>query len=295
MSAINITPITIVKDEQLPDIFILKIGTELFYRITDISLFLGYKNSISIIKLKDDYKCNLKTLMELITNNDIKQQNIIKESKDITMTRLTLNSQFTDFNGLKIIISRCRRKHAALNAERNLNLQASNNKCIQAKIEYLLIPYLHHWNIMYEHEKTITIASTRYRIDIVLPLFRIAIEIDEHGHADRDKIHENNRQSQLEQIGYYFVRLNPHHNQRKPLELIVAEFWRKDLWPVLRNRNFNSLNTRRLQLKNDEKAILNIKHEDNIMQVQIVCICKIVMYYYLQLYIFIINYHISKN
>lgn len=295
MTAFNRTLITIVKEAQMPNVLILKVGEKIFYRVTDIALYLGYKSSIPLSKLKGDYNCNLKTLMEIMQEVGA-QKRIIINSKDNTMSKLTPISQFTDFDGFRAIVKGCKRKHGAINAERILNLNPSN-KCIQAKIEYLLIPYFKHWNIAYEHEKTVIIATSRYRIDIALPDFRIAIEIDEHGHADRDQVYENNRQMQLEQQGYYFVRLNPHQS-RKSLELIVAGFWRNNLWPVLRNRNPSILDARRHQLKSYPSESGNItlttSHKQNIMQLYIICLAIVVIYNHLRLILFVTYYTNNK-
>jgi hypothetical protein len=50
----------------------------------------------------------------------------------------------------------------------------------------------------------------KYRIDFYLVDYRIAIEIDEHNHDDRDPQYESNRQKQLEKkLNCTFVRCDP--------------------------------------------------------------------------------------
>ena len=49
-----------------------------------------------------------------------------------------------------------------------------------------------------------------YMIDFYLPERKLAIEVDELGHFDRDQITENKRQKELEEyLGCTFIRINP--------------------------------------------------------------------------------------
>ncbi len=50
----------------------------------------------------------------------------------------------------------------------------------------------------------------RYRIDLYLPDYKIAIEVDEYGHRDRDPKYEEYRESFLKRtLGCKFFRVNP--------------------------------------------------------------------------------------
>ena len=49
-----------------------------------------------------------------------------------------------------------------------------------------------------------------YRIDLYLPGQKLAIEIDENNHADRDPSYEQTRQARREEeLGCKFLRINP--------------------------------------------------------------------------------------
>ena len=49
-----------------------------------------------------------------------------------------------------------------------------------------------------------------YRIDLYLPSLKLAIEIDENNHADRDPSYERARQQHIqEELGCKFLRINP--------------------------------------------------------------------------------------
>ena len=49
-----------------------------------------------------------------------------------------------------------------------------------------------------------------YRIDAYFPKYKLAIEIDEHGHNDRDIDYEIKRQKAIEnKLGSEFIRINP--------------------------------------------------------------------------------------
>ena len=43
---------------------------------------------------------------------------------------------------------------------------------------------------------------------LLLKKYRLLVEIDEKGHADRDSDYEKRRQKELEKLGYYFIRIN---------------------------------------------------------------------------------------
>ena len=49
-----------------------------------------------------------------------------------------------------------------------------------------------------------------YRIDIYIPKYKLAIEIDEQGHNNRDIDYEIERQKAIEkELGCEFIRINP--------------------------------------------------------------------------------------
>ena len=47
-------------------------------------------------------------------------------------------------------------------------------------------------------------------IDFYFPKYKLAVEIDELGHADRDSVKEKERQTEIaEYLGCKFIRINP--------------------------------------------------------------------------------------
>ena len=49
-----------------------------------------------------------------------------------------------------------------------------------------------------------------YRIDLYFHDYKLAVEIDENGHKDRNKEHESQRQKEIEtKLGCTFIRINP--------------------------------------------------------------------------------------
>ena len=60
--------------------------------------------------------------------------------------------------------------------------------------------------IPFEFQKTVA----NYRVDLYLPKQRLAIEIDENNHADRDPSYEQAREERIqEELGCKFLRINP--------------------------------------------------------------------------------------
>ena len=60
--------------------------------------------------------------------------------------------------------------------------------------------------IPFEFQKSVA----TYRIDLYLPTLKLALEIDENNHADRDPSYEQTRQERIEEeLGCKFLRINP--------------------------------------------------------------------------------------
>lgn len=61
-----------------------------------------------------------------------------------------------------------------------------------------------------DHLYTFIVDGRKYIIDYWIPKYRLAIEIDEHAHNDRDQCHEKKRQADLQvALKCKFVRCNP--------------------------------------------------------------------------------------
>ena len=60
--------------------------------------------------------------------------------------------------------------------------------------------------VPFEFQKNVN----NFRIDLYLPDQKLAIEIDEHNHADRDPSYERERETYIKaQLGCKFFRINP--------------------------------------------------------------------------------------
>lgn len=65
----------------------------------------------------------------------------------------------------------------------------------------------------------------KYRIDLYFPDYKIAIECDEFGHKDRNKIYEHNRQKYIEdKLGCTFIRYNPDEDDFSIFKVINTIF-----------------------------------------------------------------------
>ena len=51
--------------------------------------------------------------------------------------------------------------------------------------------------------------ALHYRTDFTIEENKLVVEIDEKHHDDRDPDYEGRRQKQLEELGYYIIRINP--------------------------------------------------------------------------------------
>lgn len=76
-------------------------------------------------------------------------------------------------------------------------------------------------HVMYTHQFYINgVEAGRthsYLIDLYFPDHRIAVECDEHGHRDRNKTYEADRQKFItDKLGCVFVRYNPHDRDYTP-------------------------------------------------------------------------------
>ena len=53
-------------------------------------------------------------------------------------------------------------------------------------------------------------STLNYLIDFYFPKYKLAVEIDELGHADRDSVKENKRQTEIAKyLDCKFIRINP--------------------------------------------------------------------------------------
>jgi very-short-patch-repair endonuclease len=118
-----------------------------------------------------------------------------------------INGQiYTDNVGLQEILKRgrkpgCKRFMEQLDLQVNEKIQSHEANILEDVIEFLKI---HDTCYNLQH------LCGQYRIDMYIPKYNIAIEIDEMGHQDRNKIYEQNREQYIKNtLNATFLRINP--------------------------------------------------------------------------------------
>lgn len=85
------------------------------------------------------------------------------------------------------------------------------------------------------HESVDQFEVGKYRIDCYFPDMKLAVECDEHGHADRDKRKELQREIHIrEALGCLFFRYNPHEEDvfttvRRLVSLLTSPEYRSHM------------------------------------------------------------------
>ena len=118
------------------------------------------------------------------------------------------HSLFINIEGLKQLVSKANKPEATVLAKK-MGID------VYQKITRIEIDIVHELNVYCEHsgiqaKPQYTPKKSKYAIDYYLPEYRLAIEIDENNHKDRDPIYEKDREKQLKKIlGCQFIRCNP--------------------------------------------------------------------------------------
>lgn len=181
-------------------------GRKIWIFAKQITDFLGYAYGKTAVRVHVK-KNNKMNLLELINS-----YRCLKKSQYVMIDKQTM---FINQYGLNDLLMGCRKPNA-ISIAKNLNIDISRKKIYDESdvLEYLIsffkssnIKYLMQYSVKNEN-------NNNYRIDCYLPKYKIAIEIDEHGHCDRDRdpIYERKRQKYIEsKLKCIFVRMNPHH------------------------------------------------------------------------------------
>lgn len=114
--------------------------------------------------------------------------------------------QFTDFAGLREVLSRAR-KPGAKNMMDQIGLSlATKIQSPEANILEQIIEFIKEINLSYE----LQYACGTYKIDMYIPKHNIVIEVDECGHADRDPVYEKTREEFIiKMLKPKMLRINP--------------------------------------------------------------------------------------
>lgn len=135
--------------------------------------------------------------------------------------------KFINTRGVKQLLSKSRKPKASAIAERS-GMEVMKYLRPETEILCFLEETLTVLNIPFEFQKSVL----RYKIDLYLPVQRIAIEIDENGHRHRDEAYERQRERDITQLlCCKFLRFNPDDPKFK-LALCVGKVCASIFTPV---------------------------------------------------------------
>lgn len=153
----------------------------LWFKAVDVGKILGYKNTRKAIA---DH---------VATENKRRIQHID--------TSIFINSR-----GIKQLLSKSQ-KSESIEFAKSSGIEVET-KYLRKEIEIVsfIQEFLTTLNISFEFQKHVL----SYKIDLYLPENKIAIEIDEHGHSDRNQDYEQKREQDIvNELGCKFLRFNP--------------------------------------------------------------------------------------
>jgi very-short-patch-repair endonuclease len=165
-----------------------------WFRGKDVALLLGYSNTKQAIltHVDDDDKRPLCEVCSscLAVGAQRNEMNTIYIN-EAGVRRLVVKSQKPQASELA--------KQLGINEEtRYLRKETEIVGFIQDVLTQLMIPF--------EFQKSVI----NYRIDLYLPRQKLAVEIDENNHADRDPCYEQAREERIRaELGCKFLRINP--------------------------------------------------------------------------------------
>jgi prophage antirepressor-like protein len=174
-----------------------------WYKGKDVCVSIGYSNSKDCLikRVKDDCKISFCDLVKKSCAN-----NIFLFHKEF----IDIQTKFIDDNGLEeLLLSSNKPKSVVLAKNFGINVK---QKIIRKEIDVgcELVLFCKSASIKLVHQKTFYNKKQRYLVDYYLPDHKIAIEIDEYEHKDRDVKYEKNREKYLtEEMECIFVRCNP--------------------------------------------------------------------------------------
>ena len=164
---------------------------EIWYRAKDVAIALGYKDTRHAVRLHVIID-NKRRLREL------KPQATLDHHDAITI--------YINEAGLRSLIIKSQLPTASdvatqlgISVEtRYVRKETEIVGFIQDVLTQMMVPF--------EFQKNVN----NFRIDLYLPDQKLAIEIDEHNHADRDPSYEEEREAYIKtQLGCKFLRTNP--------------------------------------------------------------------------------------
>ncbi len=177
------------------------------------SSILGYKDGRDAIHKNVD-------AMHIITVNDVKTQDI-ELHKEMSKTNkayrmLKGHTKLIDENGLKSLIIKSRLPNS-IEIAKQYNIDVTNHKVAFKEQSVIASIQKVFKNDKIELQKT----CGNYRIDLYFPDYKLALEVDEMNHRERDQFEEEQRQKYIETaLGCQFIRCDPDDKNFDVLDVI---------------------------------------------------------------------------
>lgn len=176
---------------------IVHVGDEIWFKGKDVAKILEYTDFKQAIRknIDDDDKITAEKLMEL---ENIKEIEKLKGEQPHTI--------FINFNGFRNILIKSRKPASIPLAEKfNIDL-LTKIQCKEAEVLNYVIQLCKIKNIVYD----LQFSCGDYSIDMYIHKYKLAIEIDENNHTDRDSEYEKNREEFIKNsLNCKFLRFNP--------------------------------------------------------------------------------------
>ena len=171
----------------------LRAGGASWYRGTDAAAALGYTNTRQAVRTH-------------VHEEDRRPRKDLQMSSSSEPLYHEGGAIFISARGLKRLVCKCQ-KPSALKLAKDFGIEVDTNFVRkEPEIVKHLRDFLGELHIATELQK----SAGRYHIDMYLPDYKLAFEVDEHGHCDRDQQDERQREESIRRtLGCDFMRINP--------------------------------------------------------------------------------------
>jgi very-short-patch-repair endonuclease len=176
---------------------VVHVGDEIWFKGKDVAKILEYTDFKQAVRknIDDDDKITAKKLRKL---ENIKEIEKLKGEQPHTI--------FINFNGFRNILIKSRKPMSIPLAEKfNIDL-LTKIQCKEAEVLNYIIQLCKIKNIIYD----LQFSCGDYSIDMYIHKYKLAIEIDENNHSDRDPEYEKNREEFIKNtLNCKFIRFDP--------------------------------------------------------------------------------------
>ena len=98
-------------------------------------------------------------------------------------------------------------------------------------------------------------STLNYLIDFYFPKYKLAVEIDELGHPDRDSVKENKRQTEIaKHLDCKFIRINPDKKDVSAYDRL-GEIYK--FFDQFKEREIKNLKKENEKLRKDKKSLID--------------------------------------